>query len=314
MANSLFSNTEDIKSIINVVGTFNFDAVSPYLEPAQERYLTKYLSDDLLDALLARYNNPSEAEPESEEEVVVETNAALDLLMPYAQKVLAKFAFYLAVPKLDVQITSAGFVVTSNSSVSPASDKRVAAFRAAMEIDGWDMVESMLKFLEKNKNNYPTWVASSAYTTTYETFINCADDFDKIIRINRSRLEFQNLIPDMINVELLRIEPAISSEFATVIRNEIKSGEISERVNAILPNIRRAVAFYTWCDYGRSSTIMAGKHQDLANAYLASVKLILDDDPDTYTEYAASTSYNAEKVSDMKFDNSADNKLFVFGG
>jgi len=307
--NSLFSNTEDIKTIINVVGTFNFDAVSPYLEPAQEQYLAPYLSDDLLDAIITRFNNPG-----NDTDGEAETNAALDALLPYAQKALANFAFYLAVPKLDVQITGAGFVVTSNTTVSPASDKRVSAFRTAMELDGWNLVESMLKFLEKNKSDYPTWVASTAYTTTFETFINCADDFDKIIRINRSRLEFQKLIPDMINVELLRIEPAISSEFAVVIRNEIKSGTISTRVQAILPNIRRAVAFYTWCDYGRSTTLLSSKHQDLANAYLASVKLLLDGDPDTYTEYAASTSYNAEKVSDQKFDNTVDDTIYVFGG
>lgn len=310
MDNTLFKTTEEIKTLINVVGTFNFDAVSPYLEPAQETYLGKHLSDELLDLLIARYNDPQDTDAVDGSE----TNAALDALLPYAQKVLAKFAFYLAVPKLDVQITGAGFVVTSNSNLSPASDKRVAAFRAAMEIDGWNLVESMLKFLEKHKADYPTWVASTAYTTTYETFINCAADFDKIIAINNSRLEFQKLIPDMIHVDLLRIEPTISSKFAAVIRAEIKSGTISDRVNAVLPNIRRAEAFFTFVDFNRCDIKLHSRYADLANAYLESVKLILDGDITTYTEYAASSSYNADKVSDMKFDNTAENTIFVFGG
>lgn len=305
---TLFSTASDIKPFINIVGTFNFESVQPYIETAQERYLSRYLGDTLLTNLLYRYNNPGEADGDAE------TNEALDALLPYAQKVLAKFAFYMAVPMLDVQLTSAGFAVTSNSNVSPASDKRVAAFRAAMESDGWDLTESMLKFLEKNQTDYPSWVASTAYTTTYDTFINTATDFDKIIRINESRLEFQKIIPDMINVELLRIEPAISNELAVAIRDEIKAGSVSAANEKILPMIRRAVAYFTFVDTNRSDMLLKAKHRDLAEMYLTQVLKILDENLTDYPLYEASTSYDSEKTSYSSYENEEENTTFTFGG
>jgi len=306
--NTLFSTASDIKPFINIVGTFNFESVSPYIETAQERYLNRYLGDTLLDKLLYRYNNPGEADGDAE------TNEALDALLPYAQKVLAKFAFYLAVPMLDVQLTSAGFAVTSNSNVSPASDKRVAAFRAAMEADGWDLTESMLKFLEKNQTDYPSWVASTAYTTTYATFINTATDFDKIIRINESRLEFQKMIPDMVNVELLRIEPVISKELADAIRDEIKAGFVSVANEKILTLIRRAVAYYTFVDTGRSDILMMDKHRNLADMYLTQVKKILDENIADYPLYEASSSYDSDSIGYASYENEEENTTFTFGG
>jgi hypothetical protein len=118
----------------------------------------------------------------------------------------------------------------------------------------------------------------------------------------------------MTNVELLRIEPTISSELAAAIRTNIKSGSISERFERIVPLLRKSVAYYTYADYGRSGIMLTQKHTDLANAYLEQVVAILNAAPDTYTEFKNSASYNADRVSNMKYDNKVDSGIFVFGG
>ena len=299
---TFFINTATLKLYINVTGTFDYDALMPYVKTAQDKYIKKYLGKDLFDSLLDYYN-ADEAEPDE----------ALDALLPYVQNALAKFAFYAAVPLLSITITSTGFGIVSNGNIVPASDSKIVAFRAALEMEGWDLIETMLKFLEEHVGDYTSWVDSDGYTTCYDTFIINADQFDSIIKINQSRLEFQNLISDMKNVELMRIEPTISSGFATAIKDEIKSGDISERVTAVLPLIRRAIAFYTYADYRRSPLLVRDQHTNLADSYLEQVKLILDGSPDVYTEYAASSSYNAANVSDMRYDNKGDSSIFVFG-
>ena len=86
---TFFINTATLKLYINVTGTFDYDALMPYVKTAQDKYIKKYLGKDLFDSLLDYYN-ADEAEPDE----------ALDALLPYVQNALAKFAFYAAVPLL----------------------------------------------------------------------------------------------------------------------------------------------------------------------------------------------------------------------
>ncbi len=134
-----------------------------------------------------------------------------------------------------------------NTNLAPASKDRVQNFINSMLELGWNEIEKlMLRFLEENKEDYDEWVNSSAYTIYTENFIKTAVEFDKIIRIDQSRLRFMQMKPSIDNVEILRIEPVISKDMSDYIKSEINSDEeLSEAYAAIIKNIQRAVAYYT---------------------------------------------------------------------
>jgi len=99
----------------------------------------------------------------------------------------------------------------------------------------------------------------------------------------------------------------ISPALASKIRAEIKSGIFTDPVNAILPQLRRAVAYLA------AGTDIDPKYSGTDEMYLARVKKLLDDSPLLYPEYSESDCYDPTKTSYGNFTNTEDLSLFVFG-
>jgi len=295
----LINTLADYKKYLKIAGTVNIDSLLPFINDAQGKheYLRRWLGADLL-ALLEEYYNDSEATPVAD----------LDALLPYVQNVLAKFAMYLAIPALDLQITEGGFAVIANQNLSPASQARVESLRSNMLQQGWDAVEELLRFLEEGQESYADWVSSEGYTETFSNFVRNAAEFTKIVNINGSRLKFQELRPLMDNVDMLQIEPAISKDLADEIRTQLQDGELEPEIEKIFPMLQRAEANLAAFDAG-----MGDQYRILGLNFLALVKRIIDENIEDYPIYAESDVYTASRTAYNTFDNEEDNKIFVFG-
>lgn len=293
----LIKDLTTLQKYVKVSSAFKVDSFKPFIVDAQIKYLSPHLGDTLLEALDTWYNA---ATPQ--------TNAAYTALLPYVQAAVAKFTLAVGAPSNDTVLTESGFAVIMNQNLAPASTARVQSFVDSMLNLGWNEVEQMLRFLEKNKANYSSWTSSSAYTEFTGSFITTAVEFDKIIRIDQSRLKFMQLKPIMDDVELLRIEPVISKAMADDIKAKVITGILGTYSN-ILPMIKRAVANFTFFADTKDK-----KYEELGDAYLSEVKLVIDATPTDYPLYAASTNYDADKTSYKSFENKEDNKFFVMGG
>ena len=294
----LIKDTATLKMYVRVAASFKFDSFKPYIVDAQKKYIAQYLGDVLLEGLDTWYNagqNPAYANYKN--------------LLPYVQAALTKFTLALGAPSFDTLLTEGGFAVTSNQNLAPASDRRVKAFIDSMMELGWNEVETMLRFLETNKANYSSWVSSTAYTEYHSNFIINASDFDKIIRIDQSRLRFMALKPAMDNVEMLKIEPVISKAMGDDIKAKVKAGTMTAAYNALLPKIQRAVANYTMFE-----DTQLKKYEEMGTAFLSEVKLVIDGTPTSYPIYAASDCYVADKTSYNNYENTEDSSIFSMGG
>jgi hypothetical protein len=297
----LIKSITDLKKYVAVVGTLNIEVLEPYINDAQEKYLRKHIGAELLGLIDTWYNDTTP-----------ETNADYTALLPYLQNPLSKLAMYLAAPSLDLKITDSGFAVVSTQQLAPASDKRVAALREAMLMQGYDSIDALLTFLEENADSYPEWVETEGYTTSYSTFVRNTDQFDKIINIGGSRLKFQELRPVMDNVDLLQIEPVISKALADAMREELKNDAMSDENLVIYPLLQRAEANLAAADAG-----MGEKFRNIGLAFLAEVKKVLDAYPTDLAKYAlykASTSFDAARTTYEGYENKEENKTFTFGG
>lgn len=293
----LIQETTEIQKYVRVAGTFKATSFLPFVVDAQKK-LIPYIGSALLEALDSWYNSTTPP-----------VNASYSALLPYLQSPIAKFTLSLAAPSQDTLLTESGFVVMSNTQLSPASDKRVKSFIESMESLGWTGVESLLKFLEENKADYAAWTNSTAYTEYFNNFITNAVDFDSIIRIDQSRLKFMQMKPSMDNVEVLRIEPVISKAMADDIKGLIKAGTaLTSAYTAIHKNIQRAVAYFTMF-----AETQRREYGELGNSYLAEVKKTIDKTPADYPLYTASDCYDAEKTSYSLFENKEENPIFSMG-
>jgi len=299
---ALFKTIQEIQQYIKVNVTSNVGSIIPFVKTAQEKYLRKYLGEDLLKKLDDYFNAENET-----------TDEKLDALLPYVQSPLTKFAYYLAIPNFDVQINEGGFAVVSNGNLAPASKDRVQALRDSMLQLAYEDIETLLRFLEKNKADYDDWTSSDAYTIATNLLINSGEEFDKFVNIEQSRLKYQELRQTIENIEILQIEPIISKELSDEIKEEVKDDDISEENEKILTLLKRSVANLTWCDY-LGDKPEATRFKRLGEHYLSEVKKILDNNIADYPLYEASDSYDSEKTSYQQFENKEENKNFVFGG
>jgi len=302
---ALITTVTQLRKYLNVVGTFDPDSIMPFVNDAQQKYLTRYLGATLLAELDAFVM--SNIVPAWEEVPAGFASIYIRALLPHVENPLAAFAFHQAAPSLDIKITDSGFAVVSTANLAPASAERVKNFRASMEQTGFDRLEAMIRFLEAHKEHYPSWVNSEGYSYSNSNFITHADMFDQIVPIAQSRLQFQRLRPTMDNVELLQIEPVISPALAAKIRTEIKTGVFTDPVKAILPRLRRAAAFLT------AGLDLDAKYTGTGEMYLAQVKKLLDASPLDYPDYSESDCYDPTKTSYGNFSNTGDLSFFVFG-
>jgi hypothetical protein len=304
----LFKTIDDVKLYIKVNGTVDIRNLEPFGNDAQEKYLRPFLGATLFTELTT-YTDDNEAVPEWNSITPEDVKNYLEQLLPFAKNALAKFIFVLSSPITDLQITDGGFQVIMNQNMAPASAERVKKFTEGLEVQGYDCIETMLRFLEAKVDQYPSWKSSEAYTRELRNFINSAEEFNKYVNIGSSRLTFLRWRNTIDNVEILQVDPVISPDLASKIRLQIQEKEVSDANKKILPYLCRAVA-----NFAASVELQDPKFERLGEHYLGEARKIMDASVDDYPEYKASTAYSTTRTSYAPYENSSDTGFFVFGG
>jgi len=304
---SIIDSTVKLKKYLPVTGTFSVDNVLPFVNDAQEKFMRRYLGAKLLQELDEFVTSGTIPEWTGITGALV--SSYITKLLPHAQNAVTAFAFYLATPVLDIKITDSGFaVISNNSTLVPASAERVKKFRESIEETGFSRVETMLRYLEENKMSYPTWTSSDASTLASRNLVNSTEVFDTILSINQSRLTFQKLRPELDNVEVLQIEPVISTAFADLLREQVSIDEVSNDNAIVLKLLRKAIVYLT------AGIAIDPKYTGRGTQFLAEVKKVIDASPDKYPLYRDSDCYDSTKTSYSNFENLEENQTFVFGG
>lgn len=293
---SLIKSIDEVKNYLSVDISMQDKTIMPYIKPAEEQVIRLLGKEQYLE--LDEYYNYAD-EDESDEE--------LDALLPYVQRPIVNFAFFMGLSMLNVSIGENGIAVVSNSNLTPASKQRTDDLKADLEKAAYDALESLLEFLEENIDDYDSWSGSDAYAYQYSYLITSARRFDELLRINRSRLTYLQWLPTMADVELLEIYPVVSKDFCDELKTEMIADDVSEDNAVVLPYIQKAVAYLT------ASIELDKKYENRGRAYLMEAKRIMDTTPDNYTTYRDSDVYDDTITSYSKFENSEDYNFFVTG-
>lgn len=290
----LIKSIEDVKKYLSIDISMNTRTIEPYYKPAEEQ-LIRLLGKELFDEIDEYCNYGETEDPE------------LDLLLPYVQRPVVNFAFFLGLSMLNVSIGDNGIAVVSNSNLTPASRERTDTLKHDLEQAAYNAMESLLEFLEDNQEDYPLWKSSEAYSYQYDFLISSGRGFDELLRIDRSRLTFLNWRPTMADVEFRDIMPAVSKEFIQELKDQIKSGSVTGANRVVLPLLQKSLAYLTAAiEYNEG-------YETRGRQYLMQAKRILDAAPDKYPAYKTSNAYIANQKSYSKYDNTTGSNFFVTG-
>lgn len=313
---ALFKTLDELRDYIKLPVEINETPMLEAVEEAQDKYLRDVLGEQLLTDLDAWHNMQNQTAVD-----------AYSALLPVVQKPLARLALVIAAPELDVVITDSGIGVVSNSNLTPASKDRVEKFMQSNQNRGLDGLETLLRFLEKNKDDYPEWTNSDAYTLATRNLVNTAVEFSDIHDIGKSRLTFMKYRPAINDVEALKIIPAISEAQYNELITQMKSGTVSANNQKILTPLKKAVVFFAAAENLDKSKYegtgveinKAFMQRDIINLtekathMLSKVIKIMETTPDDYPLYKESDSYR-ESTDLRDYKNEEDNTIFVFGG
>lgn len=309
----LFKTIDQIKDYFSFLAQTDVKFLRPHITRAENKYMRKYLGNDLYTSLNEYVNGSATADED------------LDALLEVVRPALGAFAVKDAISQLNLKLTNAGFAVSESQGLAPASKQRTDDLKAELEEAAWDGIEAMLQFLEENKDDYDEWVAGEGYTQAHRNLINSAVEFFDYLNLETSRLLFTRLRSIMDDKETLVIAPAISQELLDEIKEQLESDTITEANEAILDNLKRALANLAIASYvpeekGEQQSVSdkyninaerRRQYEQTGMAYLARAIKTITDTPDNYPAYEESDLYTAPVEP---FENLEENQTFVFGG
>ncbi|MDR2064449.1 MAG: hypothetical protein LBP85_01870 [Prevotellaceae bacterium] len=186
--------------------------------------------------------------------VAIKKAAETDLhLVNKVQRIISLKAFGNAVPQLNLVLTSAGFAVTNNEKVAPASKERVADLRYSLKKQCADAVEDLLAYLENDETYKELWKSSPSYSLLTDSFLptfvlfkNYAPYSEQTASIfPKCRLDFAALRGKMRSVMAGKIEGSIGKKLVEELLSAMRSNALSNTQRQLLEPLRFALAAYT---------------------------------------------------------------------
>lgn len=226
----LFSNQiSDIQKFVPVDSTLEVKSLEPYEQEVKNAYLLDWLGEEQYNDLADNFNSLDEKQTK---------------LLTYVQRVMANF---VVLYYLDIAISignSGASRVESENQKTPYKYQMTAAQERCTK-SGWNAIETMLKFLHKNKNDYPKWKDSEAMKRSRSILINTYAEFRAAYHVVNGRWVFEGLRAVMDDIELLAIKPTIGTAYYNSLKSEILDDTLSDANKKALKFIQKAVAYLT---------------------------------------------------------------------
>ena len=156
---ALFKTIEEIKEYLAVNLSSDINSLLPYIKRAEQKFIVPVLSQDQYDDLKDWYNQGSGSSTGSDL-----TEQQYEDLLEKVQAALANLAYLLYIPIGNLQISDGGFHVTETTNKKIASQYRIDEIKESFREAGYEGIDVLLEFLEKNADTYTEWMSSSAYT------------------------------------------------------------------------------------------------------------------------------------------------------
>lgn len=222
------NHPDEIKKFIAINQNFEFGSIEPYITEAEEM-VASYLDESTYETLKSEYEAGNLSEP-------------MVNLLPYVQRPVINYAYYLYIAIGSVHVTDAGINVSRSDRSEPAPQWKINKLEASFLAAGDKGLDKMLEFLEKNTGTYPDWLNSEAYTELKGNFLQTAKEATKFININGSRRVFILLKTQISYVEEIIIQGLVCKDLYQTLKSGIMAGNLSAENTALVEKLKPIVA------------------------------------------------------------------------
>jgi hypothetical protein len=226
---TLITTTAELKEILGVQINKNYSESSfiPSVSQCEQEYIIDLLGQEQYDDLIANIASPS---------------APQLALINQVKKPLSWFVYHELLRNGQIQLGDAGIKETSNEQTQNVrqwvlDDALKSAYQKADRFSDF-----LLAFLEKNKTDYPLWLASDAATIYKTSFITNTDDFEKHQRISKSRRLFKIVAQEFEIVDIRYIIPTLSQDLYDEVKRQIATDTLTAENKVLIGYIKKVIA------------------------------------------------------------------------
>lgn len=231
-----------LRKFIKVNASLDYEKIEPFISDA-ESIIESTISTEFYNELDAYLTSLVPTDPPADPEVVAD--AKKDKIISLLQHSISYLSFDLGFDILNTTFSNQGFhrIESSDGSKKALFQRQEENLRQTFKLQGYNKLEYALSFLETNKTDYPTWIASSAYTLQLSNFINSATEFSRIFNISNNRLVFMKLRNTQNLVEDFDILPLIGRALFDELKTQIKAASLTPLNSVLADFIKKAVAY-----------------------------------------------------------------------
>ncbi len=202
----LIHDIETLRRYVKLNASTDWDTYRPFLRDAQEKYITPYFGEALL-------------------ETIADNDA--DELRERILRALGPFSLALATHELSINFGEAGHTVTRTDKLAPASDAKIKLATDSLLERGWHNLDRALRYVSMNLDTYPTWGENNNYRLMGTALFGNYNEFqdEGMVDINYSPLTFSRL-----RTLIMRIE---KSETLLLLPTEFDYKENTRLLNAM---------------------------------------------------------------------------------
>lgn len=233
----LFKDSNKLKEYAEFT-EINFASISLTIRQVEEGDLLPIIGATLYNSLNTAYTNASSESSLSD---------AQKKLLDKARMFIAPYVAYYYVPKVEVLLSDSGARRTESSTSKTAYKNQVINYREQKLTEAGKAAESLLRFLEDNKADYPEWVASPEFFNYRSLFIKSGGDFDYNFKTASPYLNYTAWRYKMLDVEEQYIRPKISNNLFMHLKavEATAAAGFSVAEKSLLVKIKKAIAYLT---------------------------------------------------------------------
>lgn len=234
----LFKDSSKLKEYADITASVNFVSFKQTIAFVEEQYLVPLLGNELYAALNADYTQASNEES---------LTTAQQYLLDQCRRVVGPYVCVHHAPKNEVKFTDSGLRREETANSKTAFQYQVTNFQEANRREGELQSETLLLFLDENKESYPEWVESKAFDKYKGLFIKTAKEFGEYFPSQSPYRNFYAMRTKMFDVEQLNIRRAIGATLFDSLkaRDKDPDGVLTEKEKTLLDKLKRAIANFT---------------------------------------------------------------------
>lgn len=283
-----------------------FDRVTTFIHEADTWLSANLLGAAVYDELQELFENMTEDElPDysaKERQSPFCIPSSVDQIAGTIQRFIVNYAMFLAIPQMDLILTTSGFGIVNSGQVAPASKDRVESLRRSCHITAFNAYDMLIGQLLGNSHIKPMVIESVTFCEATHSLIWTESQLRKVTyRTDEGRL-IESLRPAIARAEQWISERISLAQMESLI-TKMRKSDVSPVQLQLLGLLKYIVSLLLVENSTREAAETAARN------YFRNVYELMEDAPEEFPEYINSSIYKARKAP--IYENKPHDPLFA---